>query len=41
MQASTWYASLKMVSFLVIALGGISIGYAIFIGIKYWSGIGV
>lgn len=41
MQISSIYQTLKAVSILVIVLGAASIAYAAFIGVKYWSGIGV
>lgn len=41
MQASTLYQTLKTVSYVVLVLGVGAMGYAAFIAIKYWSGIGV
>ncbi|HUH60815.1 MAG TPA: hypothetical protein VL001_12165 [Candidimonas sp.] len=41
MQASALYQTLKAVSYLVLVMGGASMGYAAYIAIKYWSGIGV
>ena len=36
-----WVASLKLFSYVVVALMLVAIVYAAFISIKFWSGIGV
>jgi hypothetical protein len=41
MQASTLYQTLKAVSYGVLVLGAASMCYAVYISVKYWSGIGV
>lgn len=41
MQTSSVYQTLKAVGYAVLVLGGASICYAVFIGITYWTGIGV
>ncbi|SHG87520.1 hypothetical protein SAMN04488135_101490 [Pollutimonas bauzanensis] len=41
MQGSTPYQTLRIVSHVVLALGGLAICYAAVIAVKYWSGIGV
>lgn len=41
MQSSTLYQTLRVVSHVVIALGGLAICYATAIASMYWSGIGV
>ena len=41
MQADVLFRILKGISWAVIALMLISIGYATFTSIKYWAGIGV
>ena len=41
MQADVLFRVLKGVSWVVIALMLISIAYAMFTSIRYWSGIGV
>ena len=41
MQADSLFRILKGVSWVVIVLMLISIGYAAFTSIRYWSGIGV
>lgn len=35
------YRTLQIVSYVVLALGAAAIAYAVYIGIAYWSGIGV
>ena len=41
MQGSTLYRTLRIVSHVVLGLGGLAICYAAAIALKYWSGIGV
>lgn len=41
MQSSTIYQTLRIVSHVVIVLGGLAICYAAAIATMYWSGIGV
>ena len=36
-----WVAPLRLFSYVVVALMLVAIAYAVFISIKYWSGIGV
>lgn len=41
MQDVAGYRAIKMVSHGVLILMGVAVCYAIYIAVKYWSGIGV
>jgi hypothetical protein len=41
MTSAGFYTTMKFVGYLVMALMLVAMGYAAFIALKYWAGIGV